>query len=101
MTIQITEEYCYTLLSGVFVYNVNLFLGHFFVGPARKRLGIKLPNLYESTNEKGELKTNFNNYQRGHMNMVENLAVFYFLLLSAGVFSPFNAAVAGGFWGYS
>jgi len=33
------------------------------------------------------------------MNMVENLAVFYFLYLSAAIFNPFNTAVCGLVWG--
>jgi hypothetical protein len=34
------------------------------------------------------------------MNLVENLAVFYFLLVSAAVFNPLHAAFSGFTWGF-
>jgi glutathione S-transferase len=91
-------EYALVLLSGIFVYFVHHFLGH-RVGSARKRFGIQYPNLYESTDAEGKLKTPFNNYQRGHMNMVENFAPFLFLLFGASLFNPIHAAICGFVWG--
>lgn len=97
---EITKDLALVLLSGIWVYLVNTFCGHFLVGRARKRYGIPLPNLYECHDADFKLKTPFNNYQRGAMNMVENLAVFYFLLLGGALFNPFHAAICGFVWGF-
>jgi glutathione S-transferase len=96
----ISVHQSYVLLSGLFVWAVHFFLGMILVGRARRKYGIPLPNLYESHDADFKLKTPFNNYQRGHMNMVENTATFYFLLLASAMFNPLHAAIAGFVWGF-
>jgi hypothetical protein len=66
-SIQFSQAHMYVLLAGLFVYIVHLYLAFGHVMLARERFKIKYPLLYETPNEKGELKTDFNLYQRGHM----------------------------------
>jgi len=96
---QVSPDQALVLLSGVFVFFIHMGLGG-MVSRARNTFGIKLPNLYETPDSEGRLKTPFNSYQRAHMNMVENLAVFYFLLFGAALFNPFHAAISGFVWGF-
>jgi glutathione S-transferase len=95
----VTLQQSYVLLSGIFVWAVHFFLGMVVVRYARGKYGVPLPNLYESHDADYKLKTPFNNVQRGHMNMVENLAVFYFMLFGSSLFNPLHAAICGFVWG--
>jgi hypothetical protein len=65
--IQFSQTHMYVALAGLFVYIVHLYLAFGHVMPARLRFNIKYPLVYETPNEKGDLKTDFNLYQRGHM----------------------------------
>eukprot|EP01080_Neovahlkampfia_damariscottae_P005623 gene5623-9440_t len=89
-------EHAYVLISAIIIWIVFMYLGG-RVANARKRYGIKVPTPYESPNDKGDTKTDFNKYQRGHMNLAENLAALYMLLFSVGIFYPTYAAVHGVF----
>lgn len=98
--INISYEQALVLLSGVFVYFINAFIAFGLVGRARAKYKIPYPNLYEPMDSEGKLKTPFNNYQRGHMNMVENMALFFFLLFASSLFHPLYAAYCGFTWGF-
>lgn len=96
--IEIAPEYGYVLLSGLFTWFVHHFLGFGMVGMARNKYKVPVGFLYEPPRTDGDkitVKSPFNWIQRGHMNMVENLPTFFFLLLTAGVFNPTHAAICG------
>eukprot|EP01080_Neovahlkampfia_damariscottae_P009821 gene9821-2143_t len=97
-TIQLVQAHGYVLAVGLLVYCVHLYLSFGHVMSARIKYGIKYPLPYESPNDKGECKTPFNLYQRGHMNFVENLTVFYFLYVASGLIYPTLASICGVVW---
>ncbi|KAF0700979.1 Aste57867_8425 [Aphanomyces stellatus] len=82
----------YVVLVGVFTAFVATWAG-FKVGAARKKYGIKYPQMYAEKGEKCFIE--FNCVQRAHQNVVENLPVYYTLLLSSSIFRPEIAAIAG------
>jgi glutathione S-transferase len=94
----LVKDHVYPLIAGMLAYLLNAYLGFIFVGMARKKYKIEYPNLYEAPNQEGKLKTPFNRYQRGHMNFVENLSCFYFLLGTASLFNPILAGYLGMIW---
>ena len=59
-------EHAYVLISAIVLWVVFMYLGG-RVSNARKTFNIKNPAAYESSNDKGEFKTDFNKFQRGHM----------------------------------
>eukprot|EP00904_Undaria_pinnatifida_P000122 jgi/Undpi1/1010/HiC_scaffold_10.g04474.m1 len=65
----------------------------FGVGKARKKYGIKYPQMYaESSHPNANA---FNCYQRAHQNVLENFPQFIVLLTLASVKRPTVAAAAG------
>ena len=64
--INFVVQHAYLLALTCFTFVIHQYLGA-RVGGARKTYGVKLPHLYQEPDEKGEAKSPFNNYQRGHM----------------------------------
>ena len=63
---------------------------------ARKKYGVKYPNLYAPPGHKNEEA--FNCAQRAHQNTVEGMAMFLVELVIVGLFYPLFAASCGGLW---
>ena len=76
--------------AGVFFANQYLVVG---VMQARKKYGIKYPNLYAPPGHKNEEA--FNCAQRAHQNTVESQALFLVELVVVGLFYPLFAASCG------
>jgi glutathione S-transferase len=76
--------------TGVFFANQYLVVG---VMQARKKYGIKYPNLYAPPGHKNEEA--FNCAQRAHQNTVESQALFLVELVIVGLFYPLFAATCG------
>ena len=79
--------------TGVFFANQYLVVG---VMQARKKYGIKYPNLYAPPGHKNEEA--FNCAQRAHQNTVESMPLFLVELVLVGLFYPLFAASCGGLW---
>ena len=79
--------------AGVFFANQYLVVG---VMQARKKYGIKYPNLYAPPGHKNEEA--FNCAQRAHQNTVESMPLFLVELVLVGLFYPLFAASCGGLW---
>ena len=82
-----------TRRAGVFFANQYLVVG---VMQARKKYGIKYPNLYAPPGHKNEEA--FNCAQRAHQNTVECMPLFLVELVLVGLFYPLFAASCGGLW---
>lgn len=67
------------------------------VGAARRKYGVRLPNLYALESENKDARV-FNCVQRGHQNFLEVAPFFLSLLLTAGLQHPRIATVAGAFF---
>jgi glutathione S-transferase len=67
---------------------------------ARKKYGIKYPDLYATKENQPDDKKRmmFNCTQRGHQNSLESLPTFYAMLVTAGLKYPITAAAAGGIY---
>ncbi|KAF0700978.1 Aste57867_8424 [Aphanomyces stellatus] len=91
-------EHGYVILVAVSVAFVNLWAG-FKVGAARRLYGIAYPQMYAETKDEHFLA--FNCVQRAHQNVLENLPIFFALLLTSAyvallfVYRPTWAALAG------
>ena len=79
-----------TRRAGVFFANQYLVVG---VMQARKKYGVKYPNLYAPPGHKNEEA--FNCAQRAHQNTVESQALFLVELVIVGLFYPLFAATCG------
>ena len=95
ISIDVPADYKWVLLAlvGVFFANQYLVIG---VMKARKKYGIKYPNLYAPPGHKNEEA--FNCAQRAHQNTVEGMAMFLVELVIVGLFYPLFAASCGGLW---
>lgn len=82
------SDFHYVLLTVVYTLVMNIFL-MVKVGMARKKHGVEYPNLYS---EKDKL---FNCVQRAHQNTLEQLPVFFTLLILVGIELPKFAASCG------
>ena len=82
-----------TTRAGVFFANQYLVVG---VMQARKKYGIKYPNLYAPPGHKNEEA--FNCAQRAHQNTVESMPLFLVELVLVGLFYPLFAASCGALW---
>eukprot|EP01024_Parvocaulis_polyphysoides_P011512 TRINITY_DN14039_c0_g1_i1.p1 TRINITY_DN14039_c0_g1~~TRINITY_DN14039_c0_g1_i1.p1 ORF type:complete len:151 (+),score=7.86 TRINITY_DN14039_c0_g1_i1:74-526(+) len=98
MNISLSSEFGYVLLTAgasALVHNVWMGLQ---VGKARKKYGVKYPNMYASKETcKGteeDIKA-FNCVQRGHQNSLEALPTFYTMLILSGVKYPIFSAICG------
>mmetsp|Transcript_6554 Transcript_6554/g.16629 ORF Transcript_6554/g.16629 Transcript_6554/m.16629 type:complete len:161 (+) Transcript_6554:130-612(+) len=92
ISIDVPADYKWVLLAlvGVFFANQYLVVG---VMQARKKYGIKYPNLYAPPGHKNEEA--FNCAQRAHQNTVETQALFLVELVIVGLFYPLFAATCG------
>jgi len=92
ISIDVPADYKWVLLAlvGVFFANQYLVVG---VMQARKKYGIKYPNLYAPPGHKNEEA--FNCAQRAHQNTVESQALFLVELVVVGLFYPLFAATCG------
>ena len=92
ISIDVPADYKWVLLAlvGVFFANQYLVVG---VMQARKKYGIKYPNLYAPPGHKNEEA--FNCAQRAHQNTVESQALFLVELVIVGLFYPLFAATCG------
>ena len=92
VSIDVPADYKWVLLAlvGVFFANQYLVVG---VMQARKKYGIKYPNLYAPPGHKNEEA--FNCAQRAHQNTVESQALFLVELVIVGLFYPLFAATCG------
>ena len=95
VSIDVPADYKWVLLAlvGVFFANQYLVVG---VMQARKKYGIKYPNLYAPPGHKNEEA--FNCAQRAHQNTVESMPLFLVELVLVGLFYPLFAASCGGLW---
>ncbi len=92
ISIDVPADYKWVLLAlvGVFFANQYLVVG---VMQARKKYGIKYPNLYAPPGHKNEEA--FNCAQRAHQNTVESQALFLVELVVVGLFYPLFVATCG------
>ena len=92
ISIDVPTDYKWVLLAlvGVFFANQYLVVG---VMQARKKYGIKYPNLYAPPGHKNEEA--FNCAQRAHQNTVESQALFLVELVVVGLFYPLFVATCG------
>ena len=92
ISIDVPADYKWVLLAlvGVFFANQYLVIG---VMKARKKYGVKYPNLYAPPGHKNEEA--FNCAQRAHQNTVESQALFLVELVIVGLFYPLFAATCG------
>ena len=92
ISIDVPADYKWVLLAlvGVFFANQYLVVG---VMQARKKYGVKYPNLYAPPGHKNEEA--FNCAQRAHQNTVESQALFLVELVIVGLFYPLFAATCG------
>ena len=92
ISIDVPADYKWVLLAlvGVFFANQYLVIG---VMQARKKYGVKYPNLYAPPGHKNEEA--FNCAQRAHQNTVESQALFLVELVIVGLFYPLFAATCG------
>jgi hypothetical protein len=65
-SINFVVSHAYLLIVTVMTFILHTYLGG-RVGAARKKYNVQLPHLYEAADDKGGVKSPFNNYQRGHM----------------------------------
>ena len=95
ISIDVPADYKWVLLAlvGVFFANQYLVVG---VMQARKKYGIKCPNLCAPPGHKNEEA--FNCAQRAHQNTVESMPLFLVELVLVGLFYPLFAASCGGLW---
>eukprot|EP01023_Acetabularia_acetabulum_P059222 TRINITY_DN71157_c0_g1_i1.p2 TRINITY_DN71157_c0_g1~~TRINITY_DN71157_c0_g1_i1.p2 ORF type:complete len:151 (-),score=17.36 TRINITY_DN71157_c0_g1_i1:352-804(-) len=97
MQIEFRPEFGYVLVTaaaGAIVHNLWMSLK---VGAARKKYGVKYPNLYankDNCSSEENIKA-FNCVQRGHQNSLEVLPTFYTMLLMSGLKYPVTASVLG------
>ncbi|ETW07242.1 hypothetical protein, variant [Aphanomyces invadans] len=73
-------EHGYVLLIPVLMAIVHIWAG-FKVGAARSKYGIHYPQMYAETSDANFRA--FNCVQRAHQNVIENLAIFFALLVSS------------------
>lgn len=92
MGLEIPSEFGYVILTGVSSAFVIMYKG-IQVGIARKKYGIKYPQMYATTDdEDGKM---FNCIQRAHQNTLENYPQFLFMLTTGGLSHPCLASAAG------
>ena len=91
VSIEINPDFGYVVLaaSGAFVLNM---WQSFRIGGARKRFGVKYPDMYSDKHPQ------FNCYQRAHQNTLESVPFYLSLLLAAGIRYPCYAAGFGAAW---
>eukprot|EP00949_MAST-11_sp_MAST-11-sp1_P004686 g4686.t1 len=106
MQLQISKDYGYVLLAGIWLYLNSALILVIPVNRARKKYGVKAPTIYPRDSEIKKLKMSdadvkdYMSCQRGHLNNVEFSSVFVPILLVGGLVSgdrTFEIACAGMF----
>mmetsp|Transcript_32501 Transcript_32501/g.45073 ORF Transcript_32501/g.45073 Transcript_32501/m.45073 type:complete len:145 (-) Transcript_32501:139-573(-) len=92
-SIDIKPEFGYVIGVGIASVFVLTWKG-ISVGMARKKYGVKYPNMYADKKENKDADA-FNCVQRAHQNSLENYPQFLMLLFLAGMRYPLTAAGAG------
>ncbi|VVA94180.1 unnamed protein product [Arabis nemorensis] len=87
------KEYGYVVLVLVFYCFLNLWMGA-QVGGARKRYNVPYPTLYAIESENKDAKL-FNCVQRGHQNSLENMPMYFILMILGGMKHPCICTVLG------
>ncbi|GAB2287485.1 hypothetical protein Dimus_021861 [Dionaea muscipula] len=90
------REYGYVALVVVLYCFLNIWMA-FQVGKARKKYKVYYPTMYASESENKDAKL-FNCVQRGHQNSLENMPVFFVLLIVGGFRHPTASAALGLFY---
>ncbi|XP_019182699.1 PREDICTED: microsomal glutathione S-transferase 3-like [Ipomoea nil] len=87
------KEYGYVVIVLVLYCFLNLWMG-FQVGTARKKYKVPYPTMYAIEAENKDAKL-FNCVQRGHQNSLENMPVFFMLMILGGIRHPLISASLG------
>ncbi|VFQ81689.1 unnamed protein product [Cuscuta campestris] len=88
------KEYGYVAIVLALYSALNSWMT-FQVGKARAKYNVRYPAMYaseEDGNEKGKI---FNCVQRAHQNSVENMSVFFMLMMVGGIRHPLVCALLG------
>ncbi|KAH9254467.1 hypothetical protein BASA81_007580 [Batrachochytrium salamandrivorans] len=108
-TITLVPEHAYVMAAAASFYLATFVLGA-TIGSARKRHGIKYPDLYATRGmfigEDGKVDekkweehgVKFNQAQRGHQHIMETDSTAYAFLLTVGLFYPAYSAKVGAVW---
>ncbi|CAM9143789.1 unnamed protein product [Pylaiella littoralis] len=92
MTLELTPKHGLPMAVAICSVFVVTWAG-FGVGMARKKYGIKYPQMYAEQKDPNAVL--FNCYQRAHQNILENYPAFLLLLGLASVHRPTLAAAGG------
>nr|GLL26189.1 microsomal glutathione S-transferase 3-like [Ipomoea trifida] len=87
------KEYGYVIIVLVLYCFLNLWMS-FQVGKARKQYKVPYPTMYASEAENKDANL-FNCVQRGHQNSLENMPVFFMLMIMGGIRHPLICASLG------
>ncbi|XP_073526689.1 glutathione S-transferase 3, mitochondrial-like [Phyllobates terribilis] len=85
------QDFGYVILTFIYSYVVLMYLG-INVGRARKKFGIKYPQMYS------DKENVFNCIQRAHQNTLELYPAWLIFQLIAGLAFPLSASVLGAVW---
>ncbi|XP_075706633.1 glutathione S-transferase 3, mitochondrial-like [Rhinoderma darwinii] len=85
------QSFGYVILTFIYSYVVLMYLG-INVGKARKKYGIKYPQMYS------DKENIFNCIQRAHQNTLEVYPAWLIFQLIAGLAFPIYASVLGAIW---
>lgn len=89
----VPSEYGYVVLVIVLYSILNIWMA-FQVGKARKKYKVYYPTMYATESENKDAKL-FNCVQRGHQNSLEQMPVFFTLMILGGIKHPCISAVLG------
>ncbi|KAF7816286.1 microsomal glutathione S-transferase 3 [Senna tora] len=87
------REYGYVVIVLVLYCFLNVFMA-IKVGMARRKYKVFYPTLYASESENKDAKL-FNCVQRGHQNSLENMPMFFMLMILGGLKHPCISASLG------
>ncbi|KAL8166696.1 hypothetical protein V2J09_008195 [Rumex salicifolius] len=91
--IMVPSEYGYVVLMIVLYSILNIWMA-LQVGGARKKYKVYYPTMYASESENKDAKL-FNCVQRGHQNSLEQMPVFFTLMMLGGMKHPCISAILG------
>ncbi|CAH2222414.1 microsomal glutathione S-transferase 3-like [Pelobates cultripes] len=85
------QNFAYVILTFIYSYVMLMYLG-INVGKARKKYGVKYPQMYS------DKENVFNCIQRAHQNTLEAYPAWLIFQLIAGLAYPLSASVLGAIW---
>ncbi|KAM4048223.1 glutathione S-transferase 3, mitochondrial-like [Anomaloglossus baeobatrachus] len=85
------QDFAYVILVFIYSYVLLMYLG-INVGKARKKFGVKYPQMYS------DKENVFNCIQRAHQNTLEMYPAWLLFQLIAGLAFPLSASVLGAIW---